>query len=63
MVWFRWFAWFNNRANVGMDAPMRKFKEEALREVKNIRSRFSEPRILEIGVGTGAHRGIYSDSW
>jgi len=57
----RWFAWFNNRANMGMDAPMRKFKEDALKDVKNIRSRFSEPRILEIGVGTGTNFQWYPD--
>jgi len=52
----RFFAWFINRFNEQMSPKMKAFKKEALKDVKDVRGRDGkEPRLLEVGVGTGTN--------
>jgi len=52
----RFFAWFINRFNEQMSPQMKAFKKEALQDVKDVRGREGkEPRLLEVGVGTGTN--------
>jgi len=52
----RYFAWFIDRFTRQSSPAMKAFKEEALKGVREVAGREGgAPRILEIGVGTGAN--------